>query len=132
MTPKKGRSIEIAIQHLESGIEATQTRVEQLDNNTYTAIQELQTASQEIDKRHNELQRIHDKICQEQLTKENNADRAGRRAQHQTRLDEVESIVLSASMPNATPKRIPMFAGYDSQDPKCILSDLKRTLERNG
>jgi hypothetical protein len=58
---KELRNIEIAVQHLESGIDATQSRVAQLDTNTYTAIQKLQTASQDIDKPHNELKKLHDK-----------------------------------------------------------------------
>jgi hypothetical protein len=119
------KRIEIAVHNLEGGIDATQSRVAHLDANTHTAIQQLQTAYQDIEKQHNELHQLHDKLHQNKIDKDKNADRTGQNARCLNRLNEVESIVLTASMPDSIPNRISMFARYDSQDLKMYFVKLE-------
>jgi hypothetical protein len=119
MSSTRKRDIVAAMDHLGTGIGATHNRVVEMGTSSH--IVELQNATQDIEKQYTDLQEIYDKLHHAHLNNTNNANRETRRAQRQARLDEVESIVLSASMPNATPKHIQKFAGYDNQDPNCIL-----------
>jgi hypothetical protein len=118
------QGIQKTLHNLEGRENTANTTLEQIDGKTRTAIKEVRATCTKLTKQYQDLQTHYQTLQQGADDNADNENALIVNEQHHNRLDDIESLALTANMANSIANGIQTFHGYDSHDPRLWFTKL--------